>query len=148
MEKNGCKNLAISAAIWLGSGFVSIVLMALLTGIVGAIPYAIYFMLPNMVIFITAAFIQGLDIFKGIIGLFTSKVQPAPSIQSKGPYPKSYGRSAIWISPVLYFIGGGLVGFWAENHVWCIVNFMAVGIPWGFIVCTLYQKGLFHHDEF
>ncbi len=154
MDQQGCLKGLLMGAIWLGSPFLFMIIMPLLSQTNGTIASFINFIIPDLSIIISAIAISGISIIKEIFGLigavFKRKKKEVPSQRNPQTVPKSFGSSAIPMTAFIFLLGGSLVSLFAGDVPMTQVMgiYTVAGMVWGFLVYLLFQNGIFDVDEF
>lgn len=144
MERSIGKMLS-SIAIWIGAPILSLILMPLFTGITGFFAVVFYFLLPNVAILASAAFIGGIDFLKAFI--FKKSRQ---SGTEKTTHDKKYASSSMITSTIIYGFVGLLFGIFSHGGFFKMIGiFTLIGFVWGYIIYQLFQRNIFDpYDHF
>lgn len=155
MDNRGCKQLVISGIIWLFFPFILMIILHIVSGEMNGFTFFTNFLVGNLSIMFTAAAISGLEGLKDIVNLITNPFNKKDDVfkntTSKENRTGKYGRSAVPISLILFYMGSLVTcltsgnGFYSSRITF---TYLILGLMWGVFVYVLFQKGYFEHDDF
>lgn len=132
------------------------IILHIASGEVNGFTFFSNFLVGNLSIMFTAAAISGLEFFKDLINFITDpfgkkEKEVFKNTTHKDNRTAKYGRSAIPISLVLFYIGSLVTCLSSGNGFYSpriTIVYIVLGLMWGVFVYVLFQKGYFEHDDF